>query len=80
MSKPSLAEAVLTAVEELTPILRELYNSDCGEAGAAFQEGIRELIRLEEFAARRVELNTYEEHRRRMETCHVTLPKQATGD
>lgn len=76
MSKPSLAEAALTAVEKLTPLIRELYISSSATAHETFQEALAELLRVEQFAARRVDLNTYEQHRRAMEACHIILPQQ----
>jgi hypothetical protein len=77
--KPSLAEAVLTAIETLTEDLRWLYESDAMQATETFQGAIRRMANLEELARRRVDDATYQAHRRSMETCHISLPKQATG-
>jgi hypothetical protein len=78
MRKPSLAEAVLTAVEELTYDLRHLYEAEPMTDVETFARGIQALANLEAVAQRRVDDATYQSHRRAMEICHIEIPAQVT--
>ncbi len=76
MRTPSLAEAVLTAVENLTGDLRFLYESESMQASETFQHAIKMLCELEIVAQRRVDDATYQQHLRAMHACHIQLPEQ----
>lgn len=74
MSRPSIAQAALVAVEELTGAIRWIYESPACEATETFQQAITILARLERTAMNQADRSQQEEHRRAMETCHVPVP------
>lgn len=77
MASTSMGTVVLEAVEELSELIRAIYQVGPHEAPSSLQKAMKVLGNLEQLAERRVDRSTYEAHRRRMEVCHIVLPEQA---
>jgi len=77
MSKPSLSQGVLIAIEDLADQVRWLYESDANQATDTFQSSIRVLARLEELVKTHANPADWDEHVRHMQACHIKLPEQA---
>jgi hypothetical protein len=79
MRQPSLAEKALETCRTIAGLAHELHSDDKALCRTAFQQMYASLGALEEIARRRVDVSTYENHRRAMEACHVTIPRQVIG-
>jgi len=73
MPRPSLAEAVLELCLKATQRGSDLLSDDYERRAPAVAQLFQDLGALEQVAARRVDLNTYENHRRALEACHVSI-------
>ena len=71
MAPRSLAEAGLEMIAGVLPEARAMYLLCADKAGMSFEIIVSELAQFEAMCKRRVEETTYENHRRRLEACHV---------
>lgn len=80
VSNTSMGRATLDALQKICELGPDLND----DQRAVREPAVRRLYQivggLEVLAERRVERSYYEQYRRALEACHITLPKQVAGE